>query len=79
MLRVTFEIVPHGEEDKCREIGKMIVALQSVDNMNIGTYISQLVADAPVATEVVKINDHWRHNGAYDLVRRCLEEHLKCG
>ena len=73
MLRVTFEIVPHGEEDKCREIGKMIVALQSVDNMNIGTYISQLVADAPVATEVVKIND------PYDLVRRCLEEHLKCG
>jgi len=81
MLRVTFEIVPQGQEDhpNKRTIGTMVIALQSVNEMNIGTYTSQLVSDVPVPADVVKIDNHWRHDGAYDLVRRCLEEHLGCG
>lgn len=83
MLKVTFEIVPHGQEthpDR-RVIGTMVIGQLEVDDNNVGTYSSQLLVDhdPKVKNTQVTIDDHWRPDGAFDLVRRCLEEHMGCG
>lgn len=79
MLRVTFEIVPFGEEDhpNKRDIGQLEIGLQGVKGV-MGEYVSQMSTDGKHDPEnkVVFIERHDRTKGAFELVRRCLESHL---
>lgn len=77
MLRVTFEIIPQGDNEKCREIGILCIGLNNNDN-GVGEYTSVMTTDGhnePVHG-VIDIDDHRRRDGAFELVRRCLEAHL---
>ena len=79
MLRVTYEIVPFGQED---HPNKRIIAVQKIglqDNVDgIGHYVSALHDDAqyPPNNKVVAVTND-RSTGAFELVRKTLEKH--CG
>lgn len=79
MLRVTYEIVPFGQEDhpNRRVIGVQKIGLQ--DNVEgVGHYVSALHDDSrmPPAVKVVQVTND-RATGAWELVRKTLEKH--CG
>lgn len=80
MLIVTFEIHPLGDKDhpRARVIGQMEIALQDVDNFNVGTYESTLYVDGqgPKVLHPVCTIEHSRYNGAYSLVSELLKKHL---
>lgn len=77
MLKVTFEIVPHGDHKHRCEIGSLEIVLDAICN-NIGTYTSTMYTDGqhePKA-RTIHIDNHHRANGAFILIQRCLECHL---
>ena len=80
MLQVNIEIVPFGVEDhpRRRDIGTLKIGLQRVDPGNMGQYISAMTTDGhhQPPNPVVRIEDHARDLGAFELVRRALEAHL---
>ena len=77
MLRATIEIVPYGQEDhpNRREIGVM-----DIGNMDMAEgecpYISTLTCDGrqPPKNRTVQLK-HDRRDGAWELIRKCLEKH----
>ncbi len=79
MLKVTFEIIPFGDEKhpRRREIGHLNIGLQR-NVANVGQYISMMATDGhhTPPNEVVQIEGHPRDQGAFELVRRTLEAHL---
>jgi len=80
MILASFEIVPHGMEDHPNRhmIGTMAISCESVNENNEGVYTSQLLDDGDVGIKysVVRVFDHDRTKGAFELIRRCLREHL---
>jgi hypothetical protein len=75
MLRVTYEIVPFGIEDhpKRRTIG-----IQNIGNLSDcaedSLYSSLLWTDGGLC--YLDMVEHLRSEGAFELVRKCLENHL---
>lgn len=79
MLKVTFEIIPHGDPDhrRRREIGSLEIGLDAIHN-NVGTYTSTMYTDGhhnPPA-KIIHIDSYDRAKGAFDLVQQCLACHL---
>lgn len=79
MLRVTIEMVPYGIEERKRPIGVMTIALQRVTGDNVGHYVSRIETDqrGPQPPKEVVALTHERAKGAAELVRRCLNAHLR--
>lgn len=85
MLRVTIEIVPHGDESRKRTIEQMTLALRSDSPLPlVGHYDVEVRKekfhghDAKMfLTDRFIVRDHPRAHGARELVRRALE--IACG
>lgn len=79
MLKVTVEIVPGGQVDKTRLIGTLNISLQEVGQGNVGQYSSVLSTDgkSPPPNPAVIIDHHQRDQGAFALVQKCLDAHLR--
>lgn len=79
MLKVTFEIIPHGDHTHKRrcEIGSLEIGLDAISN-NIGTYTSTMYTDGhhKPAARVVHIDRYDRSHGAFLLAASLLNHHL---
>lgn len=79
MLKITFEIIPHGDlnHKHRREIGSLRIGLDTISN-NIGTYTSIMCTDGhhEPAARVVHIDRYDRDKGAFRLVHHLLGRHL---
>lgn len=84
MLRATIEIVPYGFEDEKRTLATLEIALQCVTKRDtvdggLGHYVSTLTTDQrgpqPPKQTVALTHERWK--GAAELVRRCLNAHLR--
>lgn len=78
MLKVTVEIIPHGQVDRTRLIGTLNISLQGVGQGDIGQYSSIMSTDekSPPPNPAVII-DHQRDQGAFALIQKCLDAHLQ--
>jgi len=81
MLRVTFEMIPFGDEEhkNRRVIGALNIGSQSMDpEQGVGNYLSTLITDGhfPPVSELVKIEGHERRKGAFELALKVLKAHL---
>jgi hypothetical protein len=74
MLRVTVEVVPHGDNSRSRDIATLRIGLQRVQPGNIGEYISKIQTDTGAHNDVVYLK-HDRDEGALELVRKCIVAH----
>jgi len=79
MLRVTYEIIPFGQEThpNRRVIGVQQIGLQ--DNVDgIGKYVSGIEDDKrlPPKNKIVYLEND-RSTGAWELVRKALEKHCE--
>lgn len=81
MLRATIEIIPYGMEDhpNRRVLGTLTIGLQKITGNNIGHYVSRIETDqrGPKPPREVVALTHEREKGAAELVRRCLNAHLR--
>jgi hypothetical protein len=71
MLQVTLDINGHS-------IGQINIRLRSINSRNVGTYISELHADTkepPIPSQCVCVT-HKREQGAFELIKACLSQHL---
>lgn len=81
MLRVIVEIVPHGEEARKREIGKMIIGLHDHPKYpEFGNYTVEVMEYkldrgqiGMFTTDQFHITDHRRDAGAFELIKRAFE------
>lgn len=77
-LRVTLEIVPHGQEDKKYKIGEMNVYCQNQvrgDLYEYGANIYPVDGDIPEPIETIdRAISHYRSNGPWQLVIKALEQ-----
>lgn len=76
MLRVTYEIVPFGQED---HPNRRTIATQEIGNYSDcaedSLYKSTLKTDGfPIPEEAVELR-HLRSAGAFELVQKLLEKH----
>lgn len=80
MLQVNIELIPFGIDfhPNRRVLGTLHIGLQRVHDDNLGDYISAMTTDGkhPPANPVVRVDDHPRREGAFELIRRCFEAHL---
>ena len=80
MLRVTYEIIPFGDEG---HQSRRVIAVQEIGNLNMMEdgecpYVSTLKTDGKMEDPTSKVYvDHPRRAGAFELVRKCLEAHLE--
>lgn len=79
MLKVTVEIVPGGQTDQARIIGTLNISLREVGQGDVGQYSSVMSTDAksPPPNPCVFIDHHQRDQGAFALVQKCLDAHLR--
>lgn len=75
MLRVTIELVPYGNEDEAREIGKMLIANDGTGDYRTGNYAfvyTYTDRDSQVARGTV--HKFPRSLGAWSLVKKILNK-----
>ena len=76
MIRVTVEVVPHGDEEKVEKIGEMIIGLQRVD-VGMGDYRVWLKSKSRAGRWSTRARDlfEWPRikMNAMDLVCACFE------
>ncbi len=78
MLKVTFEIIPFGDEThpRRREVGHLNISFQKNVN-DVDHYISTIVTDGQHVPPYEHIQIIIRANqGPFELVRQCLAAHL---
>lgn len=79
MLKVSIEIIPFGNDDHPdrRQIGTLNIGLQSVKGDNIGVYSSIMSTDGKCLAPRLAISiEHPRNEGAFELVKHAITEHL---
>lgn len=70
-LRVIIQIVPFGDEDKVREIGRLDIF--NKDMKQRSTYGILDLTKGEEGLFIVEV-EHWRQDGAWELVRRVIDE-----
>lgn len=79
MIRVTLEMVPHGDESKTRQIGALEVWHVSENAEQMANYEGLLLSwheNGPVTETKVSVHKHWRPAGAWQLVMLALQSVL---
>lgn len=78
MLRITVELVPHGDEDRAKEIAQMVIANDGTGDPYLGNYEGWIGADEytdePAKFGIIKGHD--RSKGVWELVRLMLKSIL---
>lgn len=85
MLRIKVELVPFGNEEWAKEIGRIKIGNDGTGNSQVGNYDvilyqEDLVAEAieadPVGTieNIVHVKDHHRKQSVWALVAKALKE-----
>lgn len=72
MLRIKLEVVPYGNESKCKVIDTMII-INTADHPNrpkYGNYIAEI--DDNGGRRLASVKDHRRDDGVWELVRLAL-------
>lgn len=80
MLRVTIELVPHGDESRAKRIGEMIIANDGTGGTFHGNYQALVGSDqwSGEPEQYVRIHSYDRRKNVWDLVEMVLRmKHLK--
>ena len=74
MLRVTIELVPHGDESRAKRIGEMIIANDSTGSYERGNYKAVIDADQWTGDGIKHANlQNWdRRNNVWGLIETLL-------
>ena len=73
MLRVTVELVPHGEEDRAYTIGTMLIANDGTGSLGYGNYgFAYCNTDNDNVIAIGTLQNFPRHLGAWQLIKRAL-------
>jgi hypothetical protein len=72
MLRVTIELVPHGQEDKCKTIGIATIFNDGTSKRpELGNYVGLFTTDKHEG--MVYLDQHDRARNVWSLVYECLK------
>ena len=75
MLRITIELVPYGIEDEAQTIATMLIANEGTGDYKVGNYAYVYnYADRPDDPEFGYVKRYPRINGAWELVKKCLND-----
>ena len=73
MLRITVELVPHGDENLAKPISSMLIANVGGDAQGLATYVG--VYDVGTQNPAVKTTTHYRRDNVWSLIRNLLISH----
>ena len=75
MLRITIELVPFGEEAAASKIATMLIANEGTGDYKVGNYAYVYnYVDRPDDPEFGYVKRYPRINGAWGLVKKCLND-----
>lgn len=73
MLRITVEIVPYGDENMAREIGKGYIINDGSGDSNKGNYDCTFIETDKNKRTSKKLKDFDRNKGLWTLIRESLK------
>ena len=73
MLRITVELVPHGDENLAKPISSMLIANVGGDAQGLATYVGAY--DVGTQNPAVKTTTHYRRDNVWTLIRNVLTSH----
>ena len=80
MLRITMEIVPHGDEIYAKKLADMIIVNDGTQSVDIGNYDIVIRNHTNVKTYQFEIKNYSRKEGFLDLISLALnkgKDHVK--
>ena len=72
MLRITVDLVPHGDEVRAHPIGEMIIANDGQGNNEFGDYVF-VTYDEKRGTDFGTLKNFYRDNGIWELISQCID------
>jgi hypothetical protein len=73
MLRITVDLVPHGDESRVQPIGEMIIANDGTGSEEFSNYVFAMHDDKR-GTDFGTIEDFYRNAGFWELIATCISE-----
>lgn len=80
MIRVTVELIPYGEKSRAEVIAQaeIVNLLTNPERPIMGDYLASFDYRDGLPARYVTLKHHARNQHVWFLIKRCLDELLKC-